>query len=157
MGEDTGRIPVSPATDLPFCLALLPTGVAWPQRLPAAPVVSYTTFSPLPAPFEASAVCLCGPIRESPRPGVTRRRTLWSPDFPRARRRTTPPARDHLTDSSLFASYHSCRSGQSYARSSHSTSSGGEQNRARGAPNPSRPNPRLTYNVVLRSRILPRS
>ncbi len=29
------------------------------------------------------AVCLCGPVRGSPRPGVTRHRTLWSPDFPR--------------------------------------------------------------------------
>ena len=30
-----------------------------------------------------SAVCFCGPIPELPRPGVTRRCTLWSPDFPR--------------------------------------------------------------------------
>ena len=33
-------------------------------------------------------------------------------------------------------------------RSVHCTSSGGARNRARGAPSPSRPNPRLTYNVV---------
>ncbi len=46
------------------------------------PVVSYTTFSPCGhggCPW--FAVCLCGPVRGSPRPGVTRHRTLWSPDF----------------------------------------------------------------------------
>lgn len=31
------------------CLALLPVGVAWPPGSPRTPVVSYTTFSPLPA------------------------------------------------------------------------------------------------------------
>ena len=30
------------------CLALLPAGVAWPSALLQTPVVSYTTFSPLP-------------------------------------------------------------------------------------------------------------
>jgi hypothetical protein len=30
------------------CLALLPAGVAWPPALLQTPVVSYTTFSPLP-------------------------------------------------------------------------------------------------------------
>jgi len=30
------------------CLTLLPVGFAWPELLPAPPVVSYTTFSPLP-------------------------------------------------------------------------------------------------------------
>ena len=30
------------------CLALLPVGVAWPPGSPRTPVVSYTTFSPLP-------------------------------------------------------------------------------------------------------------
>jgi len=29
-------------------LALLPVGVAWPPGSPRTPVVSYTTFSPLP-------------------------------------------------------------------------------------------------------------
>ena len=43
-GESAGR---TPATGSSFCLTLLPMGVAWPRRLPAAPVVSYTTFSPL--------------------------------------------------------------------------------------------------------------
>ncbi len=44
-----GRKRVTPRPcDHPSCLVLLPTGVAWPRRLPGAPVVSYTTFSPLP-------------------------------------------------------------------------------------------------------------
>ena len=43
-GESAGR---TPATGPSFCLTLLPMGVAWPRRLPSAPVVSYTTFSPL--------------------------------------------------------------------------------------------------------------
>lgn len=44
-----GRKRVTPRPcGLPSCLALLPTGVAWPCRLPGAPVVSCTTFSPLP-------------------------------------------------------------------------------------------------------------
>ncbi len=73
-----------PSFRSPLCLALLPMGVAWPGQLPGPPVVSYTTFSPLRArgSAPAHAVCLCGPIRGSPRPGVTRHRTLWSPDFP---------------------------------------------------------------------------
>jgi len=33
---------------LPSCLALLPVGFAWPDLSPDPPVVSYTTFSPLP-------------------------------------------------------------------------------------------------------------
>ncbi len=43
------------------CLALLLVGVAWPPALLPAPVVSYTTISPLP---DKPAVCLCGPIRQ---------------------------------------------------------------------------------------------
>jgi len=43
-GESAGRTPASGPS---FCLTLLPMGVAWPRRLPNAPVVSYTTFSPL--------------------------------------------------------------------------------------------------------------
>ncbi len=80
VGKGTGRAPASGSS---LCLALLPMGVAWPHRLPRAPVVSYTTFSPLrPGITPGFAVCLCGPVRGSPRPGVTRHRTLWSPDFP---------------------------------------------------------------------------
>ena len=33
-------------------------------------------------PALAGAVCFCGPVRGSPRPGITRRRALWSADFP---------------------------------------------------------------------------
>ncbi len=36
------------------CLALLPAGVAWPPALLRTPVVSYTTFSPLPPPLPPS-------------------------------------------------------------------------------------------------------
>ena len=64
------------------CLALLPAGVTWPRTLLRAPVVFYTTFSPLPHPYplpkgeeEIKAVCFCGPFRQVhvsrrfPRPG----------------------------------------------------------------------------------------
>lgn len=65
------------------CLALLPAGVTWPRTLLRAPVVFYTTFSPLqpssPPPFRGrkggGAVCFCGPFRQVhasrrfPRPG----------------------------------------------------------------------------------------
>jgi hypothetical protein len=37
-----------PMLGLRSCLALLPMGVAWPPTLLPTPVVSYTTFSPLP-------------------------------------------------------------------------------------------------------------
>ena len=56
------------------CLALLPAGVTWPRTLLRAPVVFYTTFSPLP-PSCGAAVCFCGPFRQVhasrrfPRPG----------------------------------------------------------------------------------------
>jgi hypothetical protein len=33
-------------------------------------------------PACAGAVCFCGPVRGSPRPGVARHRALWSADFP---------------------------------------------------------------------------
>ena len=68
------------------CLALLRVGVAWPPALLPAPVVSYTTVSPLPA--RAPAVCLCGPVPGFPRPGVARHPALRSADFPR---RANPP------------------------------------------------------------------
>jgi hypothetical protein len=38
------------------CLALLPVGVAWPPGSPRTPVVSYTTFSPLPGRERGRAV-----------------------------------------------------------------------------------------------------
>ncbi len=93
------------------CLALLPVGVAWPPGSPRTPVVSYTTFSPLPdrqigrlasgvwgnrqgmpppLPTDQFA-SLPPPTRRSvsvalsvglPRLGVTQHRALRSPDFP---------------------------------------------------------------------------
>ena len=80
------------ASELHPCLALLLMAVAWPPALLPAPVVSYTTFSPLPGPEPqvlgtcdpvAPAVVFCGPLRGFPRPGVARHRALWSADFPR--------------------------------------------------------------------------
>jgi hypothetical protein len=51
MCESSGRGHGScPSDSFPLCLALLPVGVTWPRRLPNAPVVSYTTFSPLRQP-----------------------------------------------------------------------------------------------------------
>ncbi len=52
---------------LPSCLALLPVGFAWPDLSPGPPVVSYTTFSPLPT--RRSAVCFCGTVRRVAPPG----------------------------------------------------------------------------------------
>jgi hypothetical protein len=78
------------------CLALLQVGVAWPPTLLPAPVVSYTTFSPLPESqsttwsrqgglrcIRLSGGCFLWPFRGLPRPGVTRHLALWSADFPR--------------------------------------------------------------------------
>ena len=42
-----GKRAASPPEGVHPCLALLPMGVAWPQALLPAPVVSYTTISPL--------------------------------------------------------------------------------------------------------------
>ncbi len=61
--EGNGSLP--DPVDLPSCLALLPAGVAWPRRLPGAPVVSYTTFSPLPG------LATCGGLFLWPCPRVT--------------------------------------------------------------------------------------
>ncbi len=54
-----------------------------------------------------------------------------------------------------FKYYPTLGIGQFAARSSHNTISGGARNRARGAPSPSTPRPRLTYKVVPRSRYKP--
>ncbi len=62
------------------CLALLPLGVAWPPSLLGTPVVSYTTFSPLP---ESGGMSLWPDPAGYPAPGVTRQSALWSADFPR--------------------------------------------------------------------------
>jgi len=84
-------LPHAEAGGLCPCLALLPAGVAWPPALLPAPVVSYTTFSPLPLPAAPSGRGLGGWGGMSlwpdpagcPVPGITRRRALWSADFPR--------------------------------------------------------------------------
>jgi hypothetical protein len=70
------------------CLALLPTGVAWPNALLRPPVVSYTTFSPSPGEHRLSPAFTLGGLflwpdpADSSAPGVTRRCALWSADFP---------------------------------------------------------------------------
>ncbi len=46
--EVQGQRAIPRPNGLHLCLALLPMGVTWPQTLLPAPVVSYTTFSPLP-------------------------------------------------------------------------------------------------------------
>ena len=79
MSDGTSR-PVG--RSLSSCLVLLPAGFACPTTLLPPPVVSYTTVSPSPAVKQAIrlSVALSG---ESPRPAVSRRRALWSADFPR--------------------------------------------------------------------------
>jgi len=62
------------------CSALLQMGVTWLHLLPDAPVVSYTTFSPLPG-YPGGLFLWPNPVGY-PTPGVTRHRALWSADFP---------------------------------------------------------------------------
>ena len=72
------QLPVPEGT--PSCLALLPVGVAWPALSPAPPVVSYTTFSPLPELLRRYvSVALSVGL---PRLAVSQHRALRSPDFP---------------------------------------------------------------------------
>ena len=71
------------------CLALLPAGVAWPRPLLAAPVVSYTTVSPLPrlAPGRSVSVALSAgrPARGLPGAVLCGARTFLSrPNRPRS-------------------------------------------------------------------------
>ncbi len=67
------------------CLALLPAGFAWPATLLPLPVVSYTTVSPSLAE-QPPAICLSVALAIGlPRPAVSRRRALWSADFPQQR------------------------------------------------------------------------
>ena len=47
-----GDEPPPPAQRADSCLALLRAGVAWPRRLPVAPVSSYLAFSPSRQPPE---------------------------------------------------------------------------------------------------------
>ena len=67
------------------CLVLLPAGFAWPAALRPPPVVSYTTVSPSPAKRKTVWLAICLSVAlavGSPRPAVSRRRALWSADFP---------------------------------------------------------------------------
>jgi len=48
------------ASELHPCLALLPMAVTWPPTLLPAPVVSYTTFSPLPITRASTCLAACG-------------------------------------------------------------------------------------------------
>jgi hypothetical protein len=82
-----------------FCLTLLLVGVTWPRALPPAPVVSYTTFSPLPTylhpPLNSriwgrwegvvGGLFLWPNPSGCPVPGVARHHAPWSADFPRQR------------------------------------------------------------------------
>lgn len=97
-GSDGASSTVSPPKGGHLCLALLPTGVARPPAFRRTPVVSYTAVSPSPdfsrARFLQSKkregeqpgnALLCGPGPAGrPALGVTRRRALWSADFPRS-------------------------------------------------------------------------
>ena len=67
------------------CLVLLPVGFAWPATSLPPPVVSYTTVSPSPAKRRTVWLAICLSVAlavGSPRPAVSRRRALWSADFP---------------------------------------------------------------------------
>lgn len=83
--SDGTSSPVNGRNRFSSCLVLLPAGVAWPATLLPLPVVSYTTVSPSPATIQlhrqytSLLPCSVG----LPRPAVSRRRALWSADFPR--------------------------------------------------------------------------
>ncbi len=138
--EGNGSFP--DPVDLPSCLALLPAGVAWPPRLPGAPVVSYTTFSPLPG------LATCGGLFLWPCPRVA------SPGYYPAlhplesglsspRPRIAPRSATTGPTQAQLQIYYDLPFRQ-WAASVHRMISGGARKRARGAPSPSMPNPRLT-------------
>jgi hypothetical protein len=64
-----------------FLLGLAPDGGYQAAALLRTPVVSYTTFSPLP--LTRRFIFLWPDPAGRPAPGVTRHRALWSADFPR--------------------------------------------------------------------------
>ena len=66
-----------------FCLALLRARFTWPPMSPRAPVVSYTTLSPLPSDESKGGLLSVALSRGLPRVGVTHRSALCSPDVPR--------------------------------------------------------------------------
>jgi hypothetical protein len=63
-------------------LALLRVGFTEPPQSPAALVVSYTAFSPLPPRKRGGGLFSVALSRGSPRVGVTDHPALWSPDLP---------------------------------------------------------------------------
>jgi len=65
-------------------LTLLLAGVAWPRTLLPAPVVFYTTFSPLLPQHGGSGLFLWPDPAAYAAPEVIRRHALWSADFPRS-------------------------------------------------------------------------
>ncbi|KPL74243.1 hypothetical protein AC812_13150 [Bellilinea caldifistulae] len=78
-----------------FLLGFAPGGGCLAAALLRTPVVSYTTFSPL-LPETGSGLFLWPDPAGYPAPGVTRRRALWSADFPQQPKMTaaiTRPAR----------------------------------------------------------------
>ena len=78
--EGTGR-PLDPEGPSPL-LGLAPGGGCLAAAIAGrAGGLLHHRFTLTPAC--AGAVCFCGPVRGSPRPGITRRRALWSADFPR--------------------------------------------------------------------------
>ena len=91
------------------CLTLLPEGVTWPRALLPAPVVSYTTFSPLPPrQCRVGGMSLWSDPSGCPDPDLLRLRALGSADFPLK----PPPARKLQRPSSqpgVRSSYHKTR------------------------------------------------
>jgi hypothetical protein len=73
-------------------LGLAPDGGYQAAALLRTPVVSYTTFSPLP--LARRYLFLWPDPAGCPTPGVTRHRALWSADFPRLNTETVKN-RDH--------------------------------------------------------------
>ena len=67
-------------------LTLLRVGFTEPPQSPAALVVSYTAFSPLPPRKRGGGLFSVALSRGSPRVAVSNHRALWSPDFPRRTR-----------------------------------------------------------------------
>ncbi len=92
---------------LPLCLTLLPAGVTWPRRLPVAPVVSYTTFSPLPAPKGGGLF-----LWPCPRVAPSGRYPALFPMESGLSSTCDTTRRDHLANSGSIACYHRMGIGQ---------------------------------------------
>jgi Phage integrase, N-terminal SAM-like domain len=74
-------------------LTLLRVGFTEPPQSPAALVVSYTAFSPLPPRWRGGGLFSVALSRGSPRVGVTDHPALWSPDLPHRTKRPGATAR----------------------------------------------------------------